>query len=108
MASNPQAGNANRWADPEGVVMKVKSRDLSMEITKDSNVQERFNKLMAEFLSELPARINSIPVTIQLSVETGNDWWNFVAIIASAQHRVHWTLRLWAWLKKYVGLGLRQ
>jgi len=24
------------------------------------------------------------------------------------QHRAHWTLRLWAWLKNIVGLGLRQ
>lgn len=26
----------------------------------------------------------------------------------AAEHRVHWTLRLWAWLKNCVGLGLRQ
>ncbi len=26
----------------------------------------------------------------------------------AAQHSVHWTLRLWTWLKNFVGLGLRQ
>lgn len=25
-----------------------------------------------------------------------------------AEHRVYWTLRLWAWLKNKFGLGLRQ
>ena len=35
---------------------------------------------------------------------------DFVAelLIAASNKRVHWTLRLWAWLKNCVGLGLRQ
>ena len=28
--------------------------------------------------------------------------------IKAAEHRVHWTLRLQAWLKNLIGLGLRQ
>lgn len=28
--------------------------------------------------------------------------------LVAAQQGVHWTLRLWAWLKNCVGLGLRQ
>ena len=43
------------------------------------------------------------------------DMWLFVCprcngsgILESAQHRAHWTLRLWAWLKNLVGLGSRQ
>jgi len=66
-------------------VRRIISKDHSMGITKDDNVQEKFNKLMGEFLKEIPARIDSIPCTIILDVENGDDWWNFVAHIESVQ-----------------------
>lgn len=68
--------------------MKVISKDHSMDITQDEDIQNKFNKLMADFLRELPPRIEHIPTIIHLSVEKGNDGWNFVANIESAQHSV--------------------
>ena len=69
--------------------MIVKSLDHSMQITKDDNVQEKFNELMSAFLSKLPSRINAIPCTIHLDIEKGDDWWNFVANIESAYRMKH-------------------
>ena len=40
-----------------------------------------------------------------------NDWYlEYVTlpIISAPNKRLHWTLRLWAWLKNLVGLGSRQ
>ncbi len=38
------------------------------------------------------------------------DWSNWAAVVnfTPPNPRVHWTLRLWAWVKNCIGLGLRQ
>lgn len=73
--------------------MKVKSLDMATKISIGSDVEKEFEKLLSEFLAELSPRIDTIPVTIHISVESGYDWWNFVADIKTkpGKHFIpHW------------------
>lgn len=61
--------------------MKIKSLDMATKISIGSDAEKEFRKLLSEFLAELSSRIDAIPTTIHLSIEQGDDWWNFVADI---------------------------
>jgi hypothetical protein len=77
-----------------------------IEITeKDTAVVEAGRKLLV-MTEKYIASDGGVKEANELSDQAGN----FVVelLMAAANKRVHWTLRLWAWLKDFIRSGLRQ
>lgn len=76
-----------------------------IEITKKDTAVIEAEKLLLAATDRWIASDGAKSEAAELSNQAGL----FVAeLLAAANKRVHWTLRLWAWLKNIFGLGLRQ